>query len=95
MCGPRKEAIVAAYREAFTTQPFAAGWHCCSGSRASIVCVVGASHVAGMEQLWKSGRWRGMVAGQALLPAPSGPRRPETAEDAGVRQAWQRVECQD
>ncbi|KAI3429568.1 hypothetical protein D9Q98_005655 [Chlorella vulgaris] len=84
--GSRAEAALLGERDAILLSAVhKASLQC--GSRASIVCVVGASHVAGMEQLWKSGRWRGMVAGQALLQAPSGPRRPETAEDAGVRRA--------
>ncbi|EFN59718.1 expressed protein [Chlorella variabilis] len=56
------------------------------GPGGGVVGVVGASHLAGMQRLWDSGGWRGMVA-QGLLEAPTGPRTPETAEETGVRRA--------
>lgn len=56
------------------------------GRGGSVVGVVGASHLAGMQALWDSGGWRGMVE-HGLLDAPCAPRSPETAEETGVRRA--------
>ena len=56
----------------------------CSGPGGRVVGVVGASHLPGMRELWESGGWRAMVAG-GLLDSPTRPRRPETAEEMGVR----------
>lgn len=56
----------------------------CSGAGGSVVGVVGASHLSGMQRLWDSGGWRQMVAG-GLLEAPRGPPVPESPDATGVR----------
>lgn len=70
---------------------------CCatlrSGSGGSVVGVVGASHLAGMQRLWDSGGWRDMMA-HGLLAAPSGPPTPETPQETGVRWGEIRAELQ-
>ncbi|KAL4449447.1 hypothetical protein ABPG77_007091 [Micractinium sp. CCAP 211/92] len=56
------------------------------GEGGSVVGVVGASHLSGMQRLWDSGGWRQMVAG-GLLEAPRGPPVPESPDATGVRRA--------